>query len=65
MTEKSDKELAVDLTIATLENNSKLVSANGASRVGPVTDVYVARLYVNLLAVVQGKANPFADQSKK
>lgn len=65
---KTDKELAVDLTVALLNHNAK-IHVGGPEGIGNSKDivlnsVIVSQYYDYFLAVLQGKVNPF-QQNKK
>lgn len=66
---KTDKELAVELTVALLNHNAKLHvggvnGSDGASKAGVINAQVVASNYAYLLSVVEGKANPFRQNKK-
>lgn len=69
MTEKSDKELAVELTVALLNHNAQLTNANirsggeGTSKAVVINGNTVGSNYAYLLNVIQGKIDPL--KSKK
>lgn len=69
MPEKSDKELAVELTAAMLNHNAHIHAGNPNGGMGVsgdrVMSAYaVGSNYAYLLGVVQGKIDPYAYQKK-
>lgn len=71
MPEKSDKELAVELTIAMLNHNARLHTGNvsgggeGLSKDNVINGNAVGSNYAYLLEVIEGKIDPFASPKKK
>lgn len=70
MPERTDKELAVDLTIAMLNHNAKLHSGalsgggEGSSRDNVINGNSVGSNYAYLLKVIQGSIDPLKKASK-
>lgn len=66
---KTDKELAVDLTVAMLNHNSQLhdftatQGATGRSSSPFMKADYVGNQYAYLLAVIEGKIDPIHRES--
>lgn len=58
---KTDKELAVELTIASLEHYSSQKHQNGASSTR-VTPIDIAKNYKVFENVISGKTNPLAKE---
>lgn len=60
---KTDKELAVELTVALLNHNAKLhyggTNGDGKSQAAVINARIASQHYDYFLAVLQGKINPF------
>ncbi|WP_141268165.1 hypothetical protein [Levilactobacillus brevis] len=65
MVEKSDKELATELTKAMLEHNQNIQLGNTASSDQILDVLSVARYYSFLLGTIEGSIDPLKEPDKK
>ncbi|WP_137597827.1 hypothetical protein [Paucilactobacillus kaifaensis] len=64
MTEKSDKEIAAELTIAMINHNAGLKLGNGANKMPILKADFVANQFAYILAAVKGDINVLSEPKK-